>query len=296
MTKRQTIAEYSVGQRLRRRVSRWGAPIAVGAVFVTLGVVAFWPLGGTLQAWLAMLTPAPGPAPAPLPASSVSEAPTSPALPALKPSTGGTGSSVSPTPIGLVLTGTQVGSTPADSLAFLGTDPENPQTYGTGSRLANGARIVAILNDRVVLERGTERAELLVGGAARQAGGAVRSPGLLSVGGPAPPAALSPARDRVGEWLRIAPQFAHGQLQGFVAAPGSTAAAFHAWGLKDGDLITSIDGALPQDAEQATFLLHTIVDGGSATVTVLRQGDLKTLTLDAGRVPAPRSDALAPPT
>jgi len=65
----------------------------------------------------------------------------------------GTDASLAHGPLRLVLVATRPGRTLSDSTASLGTDARNPQTYGGGATLSNGARITDVQPDHVVLSK-----------------------------------------------------------------------------------------------------------------------------------------------
>jgi hypothetical protein len=74
----------------------------------------------------------------------------------------GTEASLSDRPLKLVLVATRPGRTLGDSTASLGTDARNPQTYGGGAVLSNGARITDVQSDHVVLSQDGKRSTLRI--------------------------------------------------------------------------------------------------------------------------------------
>src|SRR5712671_4146777 len=93
----------------------------------------------------------------------------------------GTDSSISATPQALVLVSTTRGRNAREGTARLGTHPENPQTYAAGALLANGARLLEIYDDHIVLERDGKQAKLYLASSGKKSQGA-----LLMVGGEQP--------------------------------------------------------------------------------------------------------------
>ena len=72
----------------------------------------------------------------------------------------GTTDSVSELPLRLQLFATSPGHTSKEGTALLGTDPNNPQTYGAGSVLASGAVIDEIHHDFIVLVKAGQLSRL----------------------------------------------------------------------------------------------------------------------------------------
>jgi hypothetical protein len=73
-------------------------------------------------------------------------------------------SSISKTPRSLLLTGAVVGRTASGGRAFIGIDARNPQTYVVGALLANGARLVGIYKDHVIIKKDGQSARLDIQG------------------------------------------------------------------------------------------------------------------------------------
>jgi hypothetical protein len=80
----------------------------------------------------------------------------------------GTDSSVSNTPQRLILTGTVLGRNFKEGYAMLGVARENPQTYTAGALVANGAHLLEIHSNYVVLQRGERVARLYLDGSGLQ--------------------------------------------------------------------------------------------------------------------------------
>lgn len=278
MTRLHVQYKSSLGARFAHtlRGRPWRTWLIVLGVSAGAGGVALAPLTQRLasQWWPQHSVPSPPPPPAitvPAPPPPLKQLP-------------GNEASASLTPLPLVLVGTQPGRNRREGLAFIGTNPENPQTYGVGALLSNGARLVAVYGTYVELQKGGHLIELHTGGVVKRGGRPLDDleavADLIEVGGAHKAVVLKPSIDHLSEVLRVAPAYDAGQLAGFVVAPGSRRAAFDAWGLKEGDVVTLVDGAAPVDAEQAAFMLAAINEGSAVAVTVRRNGASQRLVLD----------------
>jgi hypothetical protein len=195
------------------------------------------------------------------------------------------------TPQPLQLVSTSPGRSNREGTARLGIDPRTPQTYAAGSILANGAQLIEIYPDRVVLQRENARLTLFVDPAKNS--GASPQADLAVVGGPnrSTPATARFATDALTEVVRSMPFYENDLLAGMQIFAGQKATSFAQLGLQSGDVITSLDGAPIGDWQAALDQLHALLDGAALTATVRRGGQIKTITLDGSVVIA----ASAPP-
>ncbi len=192
----------------------------------------------------------------------------------------GTDSSVSTSPLSLVLTATQLGRNAYGGIAFIGVNAQSPQTYSAGAILANGARIKEIHRDYVVLERAGQTVRLYVSD--RQPAN-YRSPhsSLLTVGGlPSPEPAQANSRDPLTNVMRVSPTFAGHSFAGVTVFASQQSDAFSRLGLQNGDVITAIDGAPLSDQRKALEALRPLLMGAALTATVRRGNQIQTISLD----------------
>lgn len=162
----------------------------------------------------------------------------------------------------------------------LGVNARSPQVYAIGSVLANGARIVEINRDYIVLERDGEQARLYSEGHQPPNSLAPASP-LLTVGGKG---MHTPARatndDDLTRHIRVSPVYSSDQLEAIEVFPGPGSRAFATMGLKPGDRIIAIDGQVPTDAATGIATLRRLTAGEALQVTVERAGAPLELALD----------------
>jgi len=96
----------------------------------------------------------------------------------------GADASIAKEPSRLYLTGTVLGRNVHEGYAMLGVSADNPQTFGAGALLLNGARLTEIHEKYVVLERGGRSARLYLRSTRQALDAASGDNPLLMVGGP----------------------------------------------------------------------------------------------------------------
>ena len=238
-----------------------------------------------------------------------------PALPAAAPapdvttSVLGTSASASAEAQQLVLVATSPARNASDSTAMLGTDPRNPQTYAQGSTLANGAVISEIHADRIVLVLKGRRSTLAVDRNAASrlamrdtlAQSNKASPTVLEslatpagadpamiVGGPnavkRPLDRASSSRDDFSQIMRSQPVFERDKFAGLQIIAGTRPAALAVLGLKEGDIVRTVEGK-PVEGEAAWQAIDDAVTTGSSIVVgVERDGNLMSVSLDGAQL------------
>jgi general secretion pathway protein C len=183
----------------------------------------------------------------------------------------------------LVLTGIMASTDPKNGLAIIGTTANNAKVYPVGERVPGNAQVHAIYPDRVLLERnGTIEALLL--------------PSKFAAGGTGPILRTGPtALDRVqrvisnepgliSDVLRPQPVFADGKLRGYRVYPGRNARAFAALGLRNGDLVLSVNGTALDDPARGNDIFSSLGNSDQAHVTVMRNGQQQDITLNMSQI------------
>lgn len=200
------------------------------------------------------------------------------------PTAAGGNSSLAPTPQPLLLIGTSPGKNKHEGTARIGTNAEAPQTYVAGAVLVNGARLVEIHADHVVLVRGSERLQLFLSGEKMRAVGSTQ---LGMVGGTLqtpPRATIVLAKDHLTDVIRSMPYYQGEQLTGLQVFPGQYAHAFSQLGLRAGDIVTAIEGSPVAEQAATTEMLKTLTEGAAVTVSVRRGSESLVLSLDGSVV------------
>ncbi len=174
--------------------------------------------------------------------------------------------------------------------AIIADNSGTEKVYFLKDTVPGGATVQGIQPDRVVLSRG----------------GVIEILPLprISTGGPAPgvarPVAAPPSARRAQpasmqevvaqnantftEIIRPQPFMPNGELKGYRIYPGRNRDQFVALGLQPGDLVTEINGMTLNNPAQAMELFRSLADTTQVTVTIEREGQPQTLTLDTSQV------------
>lgn len=217
----------------------------------------------------------------PEPGPAVATAVITPLAPATPNPLPGNDSSIARETRHLILTGTHVGQAPADSRAFMGTEPRNPQTYALNAMLVNGTRITAIARDHILLERDGQVARLEIGGSFSEPSKDARRLTTIAVADAdakdTRPTELSTLTDVLG----ASPEFdANGMLTSYRLRPGRYPGVFARWGLQRGDRLILLEGAPLADTDSAAFMLGLVEGGERLQVTIIRNGVRMPVVLD----------------
>lgn len=195
----------------------------------------------------------------------------------------GTESSIAAEPQPLFLVGTSPGRNKNEGTALIGVNPDNPQTYVGGAMLANGARLVEIHRDHVVLARGAASAKLWL--YQRNASSAPVRDAVLTVGAEeSAPAPATTVRDVLTEYLRPSPLYDGDVLRGYEVYPGRKAGVFARLGLQAGDVITAINGLPLSEPRQAMELFAELTRGGVVTATIKRKNKVQSIALSGALI------------
>jgi hypothetical protein len=204
----------------------------------------------------------------------------------------GTTASLSKTPLPLILVATAPRPNSAESTASLGTDARNPQVYGVGSMLANGAVITEIHADHVVLELDGRKATLHTG---LTGSAAASNDKATTIGGPRPGRLQMRPATPESLTAAIRPEFVFedDKVAGFRIFAGTNPAALWQLGLKEGDVVRMIDGRPVLNGEAWELVGTALAARKSVVLKVDRDGGLLTIVLDTSKLADTRS--LSPP-
>jgi general secretion pathway protein C len=199
------------------------------------------------------------------------------------------------TRMSLVLAGTIASSDPKGGLGIIGETAATAKVYKVGDSIVGGARLNAVYDDRVILERGGKLEALLLPREYR--GGAGANPAML----PPRPVANAPTgagaevADRVrrliaqdpgsvSEIMRPQPVFTNGQQRGYRVYPGRNRQQFARLGLRPGDLVMSINGTPLDDPQRGMEIFRSISSADQVRVTVERNGKPQELVLNMAQI------------
>jgi general secretion pathway protein C len=189
------------------------------------------------------------------------------------------------TQLSLELRGTISATEEHRALAIIAERGGAERVYFVGDAVPGGASLHAVQFDRVLLRRGgrLEALRLLRSDdmpAARRAAAAPR------------PAAAAPTRAAsvqeviqqnaagLTEIIRPQPVFKDGRQLGYRVYPGRQRQQFAQLGLRPGDLVTQINGMGLDDPARGMEIFRSLADASSVTVTIDRNGEIETLTLN----------------
>ena len=181
--------------------------------------------------------------------------------------------------------------------AMLGTSPTDIKLYRVGETVPGGARLHAVLVDRVLLDRGGTLETLLL---PRRTDASAPPPFTVS-GGPQPMQRVQQAiRDNpalINQVIQRQPVLADGRLRGIRVYPGSNAQAFTRLGLRAGDMVTAINGTTLEGQTRGEEIFNSLNGAAEARVTVVRNGSTLDLQLNLAEVAseAERLTASPPP-
>ncbi|HWL61320.1 MAG TPA: type II secretion system protein GspC [Steroidobacteraceae bacterium] len=198
------------------------------------------------------------------------------------PAAGGGG--VPTTSLSLVLTGVVAAPDEKKGLAMIGTANNNIELKAVGDSLPGGARLHAVHVDRVLIDRGGSIEALPLPEVARAAFT------------PPPPVnntaatigrveqAIRSNPNLIGQVMHRTPVFADGKLKGIRVEPGPNAAAFAKLGLRNRDLVTSVNGVQLNDEARSRDIFDSLSTAAEARVTVERNGTPVDLVLNLAEI------------
>jgi general secretion pathway protein C len=208
----------------------------------------------------------------------------------------GDGSNAPATNLALVLAGVLANSDPMKGIAILGESAAGAKVFVVGDMVPGGARLHAVYQDRVVLQRAGALESLMMPRQSLATG---------PIAPPVPPPASADVQilDRmrrlieedpglIGDVMRPQPVFAEGKQRGYRVYPGRNRAAFAQLGLRPGDLVTEINGTPLDDPARGNEIFRTLGSASEARVTVMRSGRQQELALNLAQVAA-QAEALA---
>ncbi len=189
----------------------------------------------------------------------------------------------------LVLTGTIATPDPSSGLALLGASMQTARLHAVGDSVANGAVLRAVYRDHVIVERSGQLSAVflrrdLKGALAAllaQSGESARADAAADASDGQDAAdsqrenierTLETESDRTGAFLRQEPFYAQSQFRGVLIEPGSDPGMLAHLGLKAGDVLQHVDGAVVDDSARLAMLRERLASGRPVTVSVIRPG------------------------
>lgn len=197
------------------------------------------------------------------------------------------------TRLALTLKGTMAGTDDVYSKAHIADNRNEQKVYSIGDVVTAGAKLHAVYQDHVVLNRNGVLESL-------------KLPKDMPQGSPAPQRAemtttrvaeteeydesgslqeaISQNAAKLADVIRPTPYFVGGQQQGYRVYPGRDRRQFAALGLRPGDLIKEIDGQALNDQQQALQIFQSLGTADQVSVTVERNGQPEVLVLTTSQL------------
>lgn len=178
--------------------------------------------------------------------------------------------------------------------AIIADGSGNEKVYFLKDALPGGAVLQRVQADRVILSRGGVLEALLLPRETDADGngpvpqGPKRGAQPQVRRGPAPTMqeVVAQNANAITEVIRPQPYMPNGELKGYRIYPGRNREQFVALGLQPGDLVTEINGMTLNNPAQAMEMFRSLADTTQVTLTIDREGQPQTLTLDTTQVAA----------
>ena len=174
-------------------------------------------------------------------------------------------------PSDLQLFGTRTG---AGASAIIGKEGGEQKSYAIGEDVAPGVKLVSVLFDRVVLESGNSRSDLVMpsmdGSALPQNAGGAGS---------------TAAATTIAQAFDLKPRQSGAQVTGVTVAPAGNPAIFQAAGFQAGDVVLAVNGARISSPIDVQQLQSTLVPGARLTLSIERGGRVVPLAINIPAAP-----------
>jgi general secretion pathway protein C len=177
--------------------------------------------------------------------------------------------------------------------AIVGDARGQENHYAVGDPLPGGARLAEVYPDRIILDRNGRYETLRLPKDRTSAVLSDIEPGAAVAGTATKAAAFTRYRNEIRQnpsaflnYVRATPaRGADGKFIGFRLQAGRERGALNELGLRPGDIVTSINGVQIDSPAKGMKAMQTLAEGDSVSVTLLRDGQESSLSLN---VPASR--------
>ena len=189
------------------------------------------------------------------------------------------------TRLNLALTGIVSEANGNRSRALIKSGRNDQDSYAVGGDIGNGVKLHAIYANRVILDR-SGRYETLTLESVKQARnltGVQRTQAVSSdladdLGEVREKILANPAN--ASRYIRLQPERQNGNLVGYRIYPGADRGLFEKAGLKPGELVTAVNGQPLDNPAASLKLLSNLASASSASVTLERDGQQRTVTVN----------------
>ncbi len=180
------------------------------------------------------------------------------------------------TSLAIKLFGVRVDQAMGRGSAIIATPDGVQSSYAVGDEIMPGVKLKAVTIEGVTIDRGGVDEQVFLDQS-------VAAPVAQTGPVPAPIVAAPAAGTALASEIGFMPRTEKGQVTGFVVSPKGSGAAFRAAGLKEGDVLTAINGQGIRAAEDVTNAMAATPASGVAMLSVERGG--KAITLSAKAKP-----------
>jgi general secretion pathway protein C len=160
--------------------------------------------------------------------------------------------------------------------AIIATPDGVQSSYAVGDEIMPGVKLKGVSFEGVTIDRGgvDEQIFLDQSVAAKVANPATVPPPVQPSAAAAPPTATSTLTNEIG----FMPRTEKGQVTGFVVSPKGSGSIFRSAGLKEGDILTAINGRPLRSTEDVTAAIGANPNVASVVLAVERGGKMVSLT------------------
>ena len=163
------------------------------------------------------------------------------------------------------------------------------KVYFLKDSVPGGAVLQQVQADRVILSRGGALEALLLpreSTGVRGGSAGPRQPDSLArrVAQQTMQDVVAQNANSITEIIRPQPYMPAGELKGYRIYPGRNREQFVGLGLKPGDLVTEINGMALNNPAQAMEMFRALADTTQVTMTIERDGQAQSLTLDTNQI------------
>lgn len=189
------------------------------------------------------------------------------------------------TRLNLVLTGIISEKNGKRSRALIETGNGKQESFAVDSEISDNIKLHAIYANRVILDRNGRFETLTLESVkkARSMAGIERTQAVSSETA----TELRDVREQILDnpakaqrYIRLQPERQNGNLAGYRIYPGADRGLFERAGLKSGELVTAINGQSLDNPSASIKLLSSLADASSATITLQRDGQERTVTVN----------------
>lgn len=146
--------------------------------------------------------------------------------------------------------------------------------FAVGEEIVSGVKLIAVFSDQVVIEQGGVRESLRFESKAPAPRPAMTPARQAQRGGDAKIQNLSSGANLLGGVVRLEPGKNAAGQPALVVYAGQNRAAFESAGLRDGDVLVTINGvAPPQSPGEMIAIINNAAQAGSARLVVERDGE-----------------------